>query len=492
MGDINLKAALGGQIVLTPTNTASNYTATFPAVTGVVSVQASASYTTGSVLFVNSSGQIAQNNSQFFWDNTNNRLGIGTSSPTQKFETYAASGYAGIFNSASASIGFNPASSAIIFGTGSLAAYGQGNIDAASLVFKLSGTQAMTLDASGNLGVGTPSPATSIDVRGVASIMSTGVDGTFAPFINATYSANTAYYGAIQHSMSSVATSSGFRFLGGGTSNNTGVSGLQKMLDLTRGQTIFYTGDTERARITSGGLFNINIPTGTPVQRLNVYDAGNSNQMLIYGLNQGSIQFGTYNAGSATGGFILGRSISTNNANDFFLFDAVATAARWQVDTAGNFSPGADNAYTCGKSGSRWSAIWAANGTIQTSDLNAKTDIIPSPLGLSFINQLNPVAYKFKVGGNIPVKHDGEDTTTIVEPIPGKRQHFGLIAQEVKAVLPATVDFGGWVQTDLSDADSEQGLRYEEFISPMIKAIQELSAKLDAAEARIASLEGAK
>ena len=81
MGDINLKAALGGQITVTPTNTASNYTITMPAITGVMSVQASAGYTSGSVLFANSSGQIAQNNSQLFWDNTNNSLGVGTTSP---------------------------------------------------------------------------------------------------------------------------------------------------------------------------------------------------------------------------------------------------------------------------------------------------------------------------------------------------------------------------------------------------------------------------
>jgi hypothetical protein len=38
--------------------------------------------TNGSVLFV-ASGQLQQNNSNFFWDNTNSRLGIGTSTPTQ-------------------------------------------------------------------------------------------------------------------------------------------------------------------------------------------------------------------------------------------------------------------------------------------------------------------------------------------------------------------------------------------------------------------------
>lgn len=42
--------------------------------------------TAGSVLFVNSAKAVAQNNAQFFWDNTNNRLGIGTTTPGNDLE----------------------------------------------------------------------------------------------------------------------------------------------------------------------------------------------------------------------------------------------------------------------------------------------------------------------------------------------------------------------------------------------------------------------
>jgi hypothetical protein len=38
-------------------------------------------FTTGSVIFQGSGGTLTQNNSQLFWDDTNNRLGIGTTSP---------------------------------------------------------------------------------------------------------------------------------------------------------------------------------------------------------------------------------------------------------------------------------------------------------------------------------------------------------------------------------------------------------------------------
>lgn len=38
--------------------------------------------TQGSVFFAGSGGTLSQNNSQLFWDNTNNRLGVGTSTPS--------------------------------------------------------------------------------------------------------------------------------------------------------------------------------------------------------------------------------------------------------------------------------------------------------------------------------------------------------------------------------------------------------------------------
>lgn len=42
--------------------------------------------TQGSVLFMGADGQITQNNSNIFWDDSNNRLGLGTNTPTYQLE----------------------------------------------------------------------------------------------------------------------------------------------------------------------------------------------------------------------------------------------------------------------------------------------------------------------------------------------------------------------------------------------------------------------
>lgn len=59
-------------------------------------------FTAGSVVFAGSSGVYTQDNSNFFWDDTNNRLGIGTSSPSSGVHV-SKSGSSGATTSTSAS-----------------------------------------------------------------------------------------------------------------------------------------------------------------------------------------------------------------------------------------------------------------------------------------------------------------------------------------------------------------------------------------------------
>jgi hypothetical protein len=163
-----------------------------------------------------------------------------------------------------------------------------------------------------------------------------------------------------------------------------------------------------------------------------------------------------------------------------------STTANSFWKSLGNMSPFFDNGYTVGSSSWKWSSIWAYTGTIQTSDQRLKKDIAESILGLEFINALNPVSYKWIIGGRKPIYDEESKTFTSAEDVPGTRTHYGFLAQEVKQALDTVApgkDFSGWVLTDKNDPESEQALRYEEFIAPIVKSIQQISARLDALEA---------
>ena len=65
----------------------------------------------------------------------------------------------------------------------------------------------------------------------------------------------------------------------------------------------------------------------------------------------------------------------------------------------------------------------------------------------------------------------------------------GMLAQEVKAALDtaSVTTFSGWKE----EPDGSQSLAQDMFIYPLIKAVQELSAKNTALEARVKALEDA-
>ena len=135
----------------------------------------------------------------------------------------------------------------------------------------------------------------------------------------------------------------------------------------------------------------------------------------------------------------------------------------------------------------RWNNIFLINSPNISSDARLKTDIEPSILGLDFIKKIQPSQYKMIIGGNDPVH--GEDGKITYIARPGKRTHFGFIAQNVKEAIPEGFDFGGLWQEDLEDEESLLSLRYEEFLSPMVKSIQELSNMIESLEERIQELE---
>lgn len=77
--------------------------------------------------------------------------------------------------------------------------------------------------------------------------------------------------------------------------------------------------------------------------------------------------------------------------------------------------------------------------------------------------------------------------TVVMRTRPGARNHYGLIAQEVRAAMDSVgvTDFAGWLQENPDDPNSRQMLRYEEFIAPLIAATQELAARVADLETKL-------
>jgi hypothetical protein len=155
--------------------------------------------------------------------------------------------------------------------------------------------------------------------------------------------------------------------------------------------------------------------------------------------------------------------------------------------------PVSDNTYTLGGSSYRWSTTYTV-AVSTSSDQALKTDIADEVKGVDFLKTLRPVTFKWK------------DTTDEItsEHRAGARFHHGFIAQEVETALGADATNDGlWyngyhpaveehkdvnpdgdeiVLIEGQDESYNPGLRYLEFMGPIVKAIQELAARVEALE----------
>ena len=123
--------------------------------------------------------------------------------------------------------------------------------------------------------------------------------------------------------------------------------------------------------------------------------------------------------------------------------------------------PDTDDSFQLGGSALRWEAVWATDGTINTSDRREKRDIQQLHYGLREILDLNPVRFRWKAK-------------------PEQGEKLGLIAQDLLEIIPEVVKTHEYVtvgegeHTTFEKKELDRlGVYYTDLIPVLIKAIQE-------------------
>jgi hypothetical protein len=181
---------------------------------------------------------------------------------------------------------------------------------------------------------------------------------------------------------------------------------------------------------------------------------------------------------SATGntsfGYAAGNTVTTGDYNTFLGYATDISAATYTNCVAiggnGNLGIGASNRVRIGNASI--TSIGGQVGWTTVSDARLKTNVTEDVTGLNFIMKLRPVTYHYKT--DLYNKHFNlEDTVDYPEKNDIEKMKFsGFLAQEVEAAAKsAGYDFSG-VDRPGNENDI-YGLRYSEFVVPMVKAMQE-------------------
>jgi len=166
-------------------------------------------FTPGSIVFAGTNGVYSQSNSQFFWDNANNRLGIGTNAPNSPLEifgtgngirlAYDSSNYVTLSSNAAGELSIVPSNpsayAAVVIGDNTsqdtLLLFDAGTndyhmgVDDTDDIFKIGSGSALGtndyifMNASGNVGIGTSNPSQLLSVAGTFGIREGGSTPTY-------------------------------------------------------------------------------------------------------------------------------------------------------------------------------------------------------------------------------------------------------------------------------------------------------------------------
>ena len=224
----------------------------------------------------------------------------------------------------------------------------------------------------------------------------------------------------------------------------------------------------------------------------NFTTATNANNTAVGFLAGDGVTTGKFNLFA---GALAGRS-TTNGTSNILMGYNVENSTGAGSDHAiviGVGVSGASNDFSFGKESNVVSNDFDADANwSRSSDERLKKNIVNQSLGLDFINDLRTVKYNWKPNNELDSTDAQLEHLYKADPADNQMNTdvtmHNFIAQEVKAALDTAgvSNFAGWKEDDFG----VQQVSREMFVIPLVKAVQELSTALDAALARIATLEG--
>jgi hypothetical protein len=296
----------------------------------------------------------------------------------------------------------------------------------------------MSIDGSGNVGIGTTSPSQLLEVVGgeiKAGRVDSSNEGGQLSFGRASDNA-TAWYIDAYGSTSTPA----LRFV---DVSNSAV----------------------RMTLTGGGNVQINT-TNSPLARLHVADALVSTMLVLRSGNDTatSIAFNSSSPGGSSDNYSIDHTI-VHGGSGGYQINHNATS-RWIRMIAG--SGGVELAGTA--------TSWASISDIRTKDV-LQTGISNA---VDKIKNLDAIFYKYK---NEELLQEGETIPEIVEqdqPTKIKQRRVGLIAQQIQEVLPEAVTY--------NEEEDTYRLSYTEVIPLLVESIKEQQSQIESLKAEIQTL----
>jgi hypothetical protein len=153
-------------------NDANGFDGNIALVGSVATLTITTALTTGSVGFIGASGALLQDNANFFWDDTNNRLGLGTNAPTTALDVFG-SGIIGRINGTSTNNAY------LGFASAGTNKWSVGNVqsDHRFRIFsEANSAELISVLQTGEFGIGIANPTTKFHIDGAASALIANLD----------------------------------------------------------------------------------------------------------------------------------------------------------------------------------------------------------------------------------------------------------------------------------------------------------------------------